>query len=71
MRHVGSVLITAPHANRIALEKSKSGHRPKAMATANSGDYGNYDRTSANSFSKNCFGLAPITVLFTSPPWKR
>ena len=30
-----------------------------------------YDRTSANSFSKNCFGLAPMTVFFTSPPWNR
>lgn len=29
------------------------------------------DRTSANSFSKYCFGRAPMTVFFTSPPWKR
>jgi hypothetical protein len=29
------------------------------------------DRTSANSFSKNCLGRAPMTVLLTSPPWNR
>ena len=29
------------------------------------------DRTSANSFSKNCLGRAPMTVLFTSPPSNR
>lgn len=48
----------------------------KAMTTSVScraiaRDRTTYDRTSANSFSKNCFGFAPMTVLFTSPPWNR
>src|SRR6478672_9812342 len=56
----------------------KGGHRQPAVTTFLSFScridcrYLTYqERTSANSFSKNCFGLAPMTVLFTSPRWKR
>ena len=57
----------------ISRGQTKSGghHRGVVMATASGRQSTNYERTSANSFSKNCFGLAPITVFFTSPSWNR
>lgn len=57
--------------NAASRDKRKAVTITVVMATASGMQSTNYERTSANSFSKNCFGLAPITVFFTSPSWNR